>query len=145
MNQQLSRQQLADLAQKHEPVLRRAISGPGFRHQTPDGGPEAVDAGLVTESDPTWQYSDAYGASNGYRLTELGQQAAQAMGWTCQCHGCNESNRLRGALPSPTLNQYCANCNGSIQQYGISQYLGKPSCGFHAKSTPRLAQQTVTH
>ena len=144
MSQQLSQQQLAELAQEHEPILRRAINGPGFRHHIPPGGPEAIDAGLVAESDPTWQYSDAYGACNGYRLTDLGQKVAQAMGWTCQCHGCSESSRLRGVLPSPTLNQYCSNCNGSIKQYGAKQYLGKPSCGLHAKSTTQLAQQLDT-
>ena len=145
MSQQLSHQQLTSLAKEHEPVLHRAISGPGFRYKIPPGGQEAVDAGLVTESDPTWQYSDAYGASNGYQLTELGRQVAQAMGWTCQCSGCQESSRLRRVLPSATLNQYCSNCNGSINQYGISQYLGRPSCGFHAKSVPKLAQQLDTH
>ena len=82
MSQEMSHQQLKSLAKEHEPVLHHAIGGPGFRHQIPPGGPEAVDAGLVAESDPTRQYSDAYGACNGYRLTELGQQVAQAMRWT---------------------------------------------------------------
>ncbi len=64
----------------HEPIIRRAAAQIGFRTM-PQGGAEAVQAGIVTQNDPNWHMSDAYHACDSFRLTELGTKLALAQGW----------------------------------------------------------------
>ena len=123
--------QLLEIAAVHVAVLRQAVGRAGFRTNVPAGGAEAIKAGLVTESDPTWMYSDDHRASNGFKLTEAGRRAAHLMGWNCKCSACTEIQLERDALPLPTLGEYCANCEQGIKQYGAREYRGQPCCKFH--------------
>ena len=66
--------------EEHQDILRRAVNRTGFRSTMPKGGQEAIDAGLVEESDPTWMYSDDHRTSNGFALTELGRQVTRSPG-----------------------------------------------------------------
>ena len=130
---QTTEPELQDLAKQHLNILRQAVSKVGFRYQVTEDGQEAIDAGLVTESDPTWQYSDAYGASNGYQLTELGRQVAQSLGWTCQCSGCIEQRTQSKFGPSITIDGFCSNCTNSMRQYGKTEFRDQTCCGYHRR------------
>ena len=57
-----------DLYEQHKSILEMAVRRQGFHYRMPEGGQEAMDSGLVGESDPTWMYSDDHRASNGLGL-----------------------------------------------------------------------------
>ena len=113
-----------DVFEHHEAILRQAVGRFGWRTM-PAGGSEAIEAGLVIESDPTWVYSDAYGACNGFSLTDEGRTLMKDRGFLCQCGACG----LRSIYgPRLTLETYCSVCNASIQQYGLYDEGGETGC-----------------
>ena len=116
-----------ELFEKHKDVLTQAAGQNGWRTM-PQGGREAIEAGVVVESDPTWMYSDAYSASNGFALTELGRQIMTEQGFLCRCAGCAYT-KFGAAI---TDQEYCSSCQGSISQYGITEIPDGPSCKMHA-------------
>lgn len=136
--------ELLQLARQHADVIRMAVARQGFRYTMPEGGTEAIHAGLVAQADPTWHYSDDPRASNGFNLTDLGNKAAHALGLTCQCHGCFQETQLRGWNPATAIQDYCPRCGPSIQQYGTKEYEGQLCCGFHARLLPKLTQEIHT-
>ena len=119
-----------DLFDQHRDVLIMAASRHGWRTM-PAGGPGAIAAGLVTESDPTWQYSDDLRASNGFNLTRLGQSIMVEQGYVCECSGC----ALMPHGPAVTANTYCPSCQAGIRQYGLTATPDGGSCRFHAVRT----------
>ena len=119
---------------EHQDILRRAVNRTGFRSTMPEGGQEAIDAGLVEESDPTWMYSDDHRAQNGFALTELGRQVARAQGWICACAGHRGVARTRNVHVTPAIDGMCANCRGSRKQYGPAELDGQESCRMCLKS-----------
>lgn len=99
----------------------------------PEGGREAIEAGVVGEADPTWMYSDAYGASNGFTLTEGGREIVLQAGWVCGCPKCYWHPRGKPperGLASPRQ-QMCSMCRAGIQQYGAAE---DGSCKGHTIS-----------
>ena len=143
---QVTQQELQDLADRHMNILQHTAKNLGFRHQMPPGGPEAVDAGLVAESDPTWQYSDAYEATNGFLFTELGRQVAESLGWTCQCSGCLEQRRQNGWDLAITVDRLCSPCMAGIRQYGKTEFKNQTCCPYHRRMMEKqgLAQPMLT-
>ena len=130
--------QLQRLADQHLPILRQAARKTGFRYRMPEGGPEAIDASLVVEADPTWMYSDDIRASNAFRLTELGRQVAHHLGWTCQCFGCREtSSRMGHDHGAVAIDGFCSKCQSSISKYGLSDLREQPCCRYHRVSMER--------
>ena len=124
---------LQELAQAHLPILRQATRNTGFRHQMPAGGLAAINAGLVAEADPTWMLSDDTRASNGFELTQLGRQVAQSLGWNCRCSGCREELARMGRNPAVAIDGFCGSCQGSIRQYGLTQFRDEPCCRYHRR------------
>ena len=118
---------------EHQDILRRAVKRTGFRSTMPEGGQEAIDAGLVEESDPTWMYSDDSRASNGFALTELGRQVTQAQGWICACAGHRGISELTGVRVTPAIDGMCSNCKSSANRYGLDECEEKPSCKMCAR------------
>ena len=92
--------------------------------------------------------SDSYGACNGFSLTDLGESVGNAMGWTCQCTGYGIQSRARSRQSVLTNHEHCANCQSSIDQYGMNRFHGNPSCGWHAKllftAVENLEQYCIT-
>lgn len=145
-NSTMSKEDLQDLGKAHEPILRMAVSSDsGFRYQMPEGGQEAIDAALVVQRDPTWMMSDDYRACNGFTLTPLGESVARAMGWACQCAGCETFRRARGWQPMVSNSNYCNGCQGSMDQYGAQEHHGQVSCGWHAKLLVTADDQLNEH
>ena len=126
-------EQMEQLFETHEAVLRFAADQRGFRVNEPEGGPEAMEAGLIAESDPHWQYSDDPRAGNGYSLTKLGQSVVEAQGWTCTCAGHRMIAALNGVRVTIATDGMCGNCRGSASQYGMKQHEGEPSCSMCLK------------
>ena len=79
--------EIEELFGEHEAILQQAVRHVRFWHTMPQGGRDAIDAGLVTESNPTWMRSDDPGARSSLRLTGLGEAVARAHGWVCTCAG----------------------------------------------------------
>lgn len=130
-----SQPELASLSEDHGPILRMALSRTRFRRM-PEGGQEAIDAGLVVQTDPTWMMSDDIRACNGFALTTLGERAALFAGIAknCQCAGCTAFRAGKGWEPVLiAAGDCCDNCRASMDQYGVKEYCGQPSCGWHAK------------
>ena len=124
--------QLQQLADQHLPILRKAARNIGFRHQMPEGGAAAIEAGLVGEADPTWMMSDDLRACNAFILTELGRQVAHHLGWTCQCSGCREEFAHMGREPvAVAIDDFCGSCQSSISRYGVSRFREEPCCPYH--------------
>ncbi len=119
---------LQGLFEAHKDILQQAVSKRGFRHQMPEGAQEAIRAGLVMESDPTWMYSDDSRASNGFALTELGIAVTEGQGWTCACAGHRRISDLNGVRVTPAIDGMCPGCKSSANQYGLDESEGKPSC-----------------
>lgn len=119
------------LANTHESILRMAIDKGGFRYRMPDGGQEAIEAGLVYQSDPTWMMSDDYSASNGFSLTELGLNAVLARGLICKCHGCALVSQHIGKPENPATGDFCSICQSSMRAFGIEENQGMDSCRLH--------------
>lgn len=126
---QYSEKELQALADRHIKVLEQAVQHIGF-YTLPKDGAEAIKDEIVTQSDPNWMMSDAIGACNGYRLTDLGQQIAEMLGWTCKCAGCLEIHRYRGWGPAIAIDKYCSGCDAGIKQYGATEFKGELSCQF---------------
>ena len=122
---------IPQLAEDHRGILYQVAWGLQFRYRMPDGAQAAIDAGLVAEADPTWQYSDDVHASNSLKLTELGQQAALHLGWRCRCAGCDEDRSQKGWKPAIAVNEFCPNCRASVRQYGRAVFRNKPCCPMH--------------
>ena len=120
------------LFEQHQSIIRMAVVGKGFRSM-PLGGEAALTAGLVVQSDPGWSMSDAPGASDGFRLTDLGTKLALAQGWRCQCAGCNEWRNRKGWSPAVTSGRFCSNCRAGIAQFGTVLLHGQESCKFDAR------------
>ena len=101
----IEQEKLIELANTHESILKMAIDKGGFRYKMPDGGQEAINAGLVCQSDPTWMMSDDYRASNGFSLTDRGLNAVLAKGMVCKCHGCTlvSQNIGKPRTPPPAI------------------------------------------
>ena len=117
-----------ELFQKHEDVLTQAAGQNGWRTMPP-GGKDAIDAGIVVESDPTWVYSDDGRASNGFTLTELGRDVMVEMGFVCKCAG----HFLTRFGPTVTDRKYCPGCQAGINQYGSTELPEGTSCKFCAR------------
>ena len=117
-----------ELFETHGKILLQAAGRRGWRTM-PEGGTEAIEAGLVQESDPTWMYSDDHRACNGFTLTDLGREIMVERGYICQCAGCVHER----FGPTVTDQQYCRNCQASIQQYGATETPAGTSCKFHAR------------
>ena len=117
-----------ELFETHGRILLQAASRQGWRTM-PEGGTKAIKEGLVQESDPTWTYSDDHRAQNGFTLTDLGREIMVERGYICQCAGCVHER----FGPTVTNQQYCPNCQASIQQYGTAEIAAGTSCKFHAK------------
>ena len=125
---------------EHQDILRRAVNRTGFRSTMPERGQEAIDAGLVEESDPTWMYSDDHRAQNGFALTELGRQVARAQGWICACAGHRAVARTRNVHVTPAIDGMCANCRGQPQavRAGRARWAGVlPDVPEEPGKTPR--------
>ncbi len=129
-----------DLFNRHGPIIRMAAARRGFR-SLPEGGAEAVQAGLVTRNDPNWQMSDDHRACDSFRLTGLGTRLALAQGWQCQCAGCNQWRRRKGWSPAVTLDRYCPNCEAGIRQYGTTGLDGRESCRLDARRAREAEQE----
>ena len=117
-----------ELFQAHRDILIQTAGRKGWRTMPP-GGKQAMSAGLVVESDPTWMYSDDHRASNGFTLTELGREIMREQGFVCKCAGCIHQKFGR----TVTDQEYCSNCRAGINQYGITEIRGEPSCKMHAR------------
>ena len=141
-----TQQELKALADQHLEILQQTAKNRGFRHLMPPGGQQAIDAGLVTEGDPNWMYSDAYAATNGFLFTDLGRKVAEFLGWTCQCSGCCEQNRQKGWNPAITLDRVCPPCRVGILKYGKSKFKNQTCCRFHRRKMEEigLAEPTLT-
>lgn len=116
----------------HEAVIRMAVQRQGWRTM-PAGGQEAIDAGLVVESDPTWMYSDAIRASNGFNLTFLGQALAIMHGWTCKCAGHVAVADRMNVVPTLAVDDLCYNCEASIARFGQRILNGQRACPMCVK------------
>ena len=110
-----------DLYEQHKSILEMAVRRQGFHYRMPEGGQEAIDSGLVGESDPTWMYSDDNHAANGFTLTEAGIKLVRARGMVCQCALCGAYN---GREPALAVDPLCANCQSSARQYGMNELEG---------------------
>ena len=117
------------LFEKHQTILLQAAGRNGWRTM-PQNGTEAIQAGLVRESDATWTYSDSYGASNGFTLTDLGREIMVEQKYVCECAGCIQ----KPSGPTVTDRKYCSNCQAGIQQYGATETPAGTSCKFHARA-----------
>ena len=109
-----------DLYEQHKIILEMAVRQQGFHYRMPEGGQEAIDSGLVGESDPTWMYSDDRRASNGFTLTKTGIELVRAQGMVCQCALCGACG---GREPALAVDQLCANCQTSAKSYGMKELL----------------------
>ena len=103
-----------DLYEQHKSILEMAVRRQGFHYRMPEGGQEAIDSGLVGESDPTWMYSDDRRAANGFTLTKTGIELMRAQGMVCQCALCGACG---GREPALAVDQLCANCQTSAKSY----------------------------
>ena len=126
-------EELQGLFEAHKDIMRRAVNRTGFRSTMPKGGQEAIDAGLVEESDPTWMYSDDHRTQNGFALTELGRQVTRAQGWICACAGHRGISELTSVRVTPAIDGMCSNCKSSANRYGMDECEGKPSCKMCAR------------
>ena len=106
----LTQQEQAPFEQ-HQSIIRMAAQGRGFRAM-PLGGEEAIRAGLAEQNDPGWSMSDAPGAADGFRLTDLGTRLALAQGWRCQCAGCNQWRNRKGWSPAVTTGRVLLQLQG---------------------------------
>ena len=70
---------------EHEQALRDAINSKKFWEPIPEHIRLAIENGLIEEGDKTWQYSDAYGASNYTKLTKKGKEILKENNWLCKC------------------------------------------------------------
>ena len=120
-----------DLYEQHKSILEMAVRRQGFHYRMPEGGQEAIDSGLVGESDPTWMYSDDRRASNGFTLTKTSIELVRAQGMVCQralCGACG------GREPALAVDQLCANCQTSAKSYGMNELEGiGTACTNHVK------------
>ena len=119
------------LFKRHEPILKRAVQGPGFRYVMPEGGEVAIRAGLVKAKDDSWENSDDPRVSNGFSLTDIGRAVVVAMGWTCKCSGCIAWSAHKEVGQSLAVDGMCSGCAAGIDQYGENEYNGEASCKFH--------------
>ena len=110
-----------DLYEQHKNILEMAVRRQGFHYRMPEGGQEAMDRGLVGESDPTWMMSDHSHTSNGFTLTEAGTRLVRAQGMVCQCALCGAYN---GSEPKLAVDPLCANCQSSAEEYGMNELEG---------------------
>ena len=125
-----TKEELQTLFESHQNILTAAVQRQGFRMERPQGGPEAVAAGLVIESDPTWHSSDDPRASNGYALTDLGRAATEAQGWTCTCAGHRAVATRNNVSVNAAIKGMCGNCQSSADHFGMKEYQGEPSCSM---------------
>ena len=120
-----------DLYERHKSILEMAVHRQGFHYRMPEGGQEAIDSGLVGESDPTWMYSDDRRAANGFTLTKTGIELVRAQGMVCQCALCGACG---GREPALAVDQLCANCQTSAKSYGMNELEGiGTACTNHVK------------
>ena len=110
-----------DLYEQHKNILEMAVRRQGFHYRMPKGGQEAMDSGLVGESDLTWMMSDYSHTSNGFTLTEAGTRLVRAQGMVCQCALCGAYN---GREPKLAVDPLCANCQSSAEVYGMNELEG---------------------
>ena len=110
-----------DLYEQHKSILEMAVRRQGFHYRMPEGGREAIESGIVGESDPTWMMSDDRRAANGFTLTETGRELVRAQGMVCQCALCGKYNHHEPALAVDPL---CANCQSSAREYGMNEFEG---------------------
>ena len=152
----IEQEKLIELANTHESILKMAIDRGGFRYKMPDGGQEAIDAGLVCQSDRTWMMSDDYRASNGFSLTDRGLNAVLAKGIVCKCRGCTLVSQNIGKPQNPATGDFCSICQGSMRAFGIQEHQGMDSCRLHnlylikndkteAQADPTNATNTTTN
>ena len=134
---QTNPEELDQLFQQHRKILESAANHAGFRYKMPQGGQEAIDAGLVTQSDSTWMMSDDPRASNGFTLTNLGRAVTENQGWVCECAAHQERARQGNTHITPAAGGMCRSCQASVQQYGETQWQGRSSCGTCAKALMR--------
>ncbi len=114
---------------QHEQALRDAINNKKFWEPIPEHIKLAINEGLMEEGDPTWQWSDAYGASNYAKLTKKGREFLTENGWLCKCKYCEfgiENEKYRG-LAEPE-EKYCPYCKGNIKFF---KGMVEGSCKFH--------------
>ena len=128
------------LFDEHQSIIRMGVLKRRFQTM-PLGGDSAIQAGLVTRSDPSWLMSDAYGAYDSFRLTDLGTKIALAQGWRCRCAGCNEWRGRKGWSPAVAAGRFCSNCEAGIAQYGTVQLNGQESCKLDAQLILEADQQ----
>ena len=124
--------ELKQLADQHMPILRQSALSTGFKSM-PAGGPAAIDAGLVIERDPTWMFSDDPRVRNGFSMTELGQQAAQHLGWICRCSGCARIHAQMGWTPAVAVQDFCPRCDSSRRSFGTTRFDGRDCCREHRR------------
>ena len=110
-----------DLYEQHKDILEMAVRRQGFHYRMPQGGREAIDSGLVVESDPTWMMSDDSRAANGFTLTEAGRELVRAHGMVCGCALCGAYNHRE---PELAVDPLCARCQSSAGEYGMNEIEG---------------------
>lgn len=115
------------LFEQHRPILEMAARRDPWK-KMPEGGREALDAGLVAETDPAWMMSDDIRAANGFQLTEEGRSIMLERGHASGCAWC--ARMPHG--PIVTVEEYCGNCRLSIGQYGLRETPEGTGCGYHA-------------
>ena len=131
--------ELDELFREHEAILQQTVRHVRFRHTMPQEGQDAIDAGLVTESNPNRMHSVNPGAPNSLRLrlTALGEAVTQAHGWVCTCAGHQADASARGYHPTPAINGMCSNCQSSLRDSEPREIDGRPSCGMCARIVDR--------
>ena len=79
-----------DLYEQHKNILEMAVRRQGFHYRMPEGGQEAIDSGLVGESDPTWMMSDDRppGSQRFHPHGRPASELVRAQGMVCQCALC---------------------------------------------------------
>ena len=95
-----------DLYEQHKSILEMAVRQQGFHYRMPEGGQEAIDSGLVGESDPTWMYSDDRRAANGFTPHEDRHRAYAGAGNGLPVRALRGVRRTRtGTSGGPALRQ----------------------------------------
>ena len=130
---------LEELIEEHRYILRQAADHTPFRSM-PEGGREAIDAGLVRESDPTWMYSDDHRKANGFTLTELGHRAVEQLGWQCACAGCRWQSRRLDMPVQPSVDGFCKFCRSNSRAGSSTRTAEGECCEHHRRMMERAGE-----